>query len=131
MGRVFRWVTTRNRFGVEIESGYWYATSTLAGSEDGSGGGLYAESGSLTAASDTVVVERAEGLAALGEFFANLDWSPLWVSLRMTGAAIFIIFILGLLAAWGTVRVSDRWKGIFDTVFTVPMVLDRDWKSVV
>ncbi len=111
------------RFGVEIESGYRYATSTLAGSEDGSGGGLYAESGSLTAASDTVVVERAEGLAALGEFFANLDWSPLWVSLRTTGAAILIIFILGLLAAWGTVRVSDRWKGIFDTVFTVPMVL--------
>ena len=70
-----------------------------------------------------MVVERAEGLAALGEFFANLDWSPLWVSLRTTGAAILIIFILGLLAAWGTVRVSDRWKGIFDTVFTVPMVL--------
>ena len=110
-------------FAVEVEPGYWYATSTLAGSTDGSGGGLYAESGVLAEASSMSVVPAAEGLAALGEFFEELDWSPLWVSLRTTGVAIIIIFILGLLAAWGTIRVSDKVKGILDTIFTIPMVL--------
>ena len=111
------------KFGVEIEDGHYYATSTLAGSEDGSAGGLYAESGTITPAAETVVVEKATGLAALGQFLQKLDWSPLWVSLKTTGTAIVIIFILGLLAAWGTIRVSDKWKGILDTLFTIPMVL--------
>ena len=111
------------RFAVEVEEGYYYATSTLAGSEDGSAGGIYAESGTITLAADTVITEKATGIAAIGEFLAKLDWNPLWVSLRTTGVAILIIFILGLLAAWGTVRVSDKWKGILDTIFTIPMVL--------
>lgn len=111
------------RFGVEVEPGYFYSTSTREGSEDGSGGGVYAFSGTLTAAADTVIVEGASGFTALSDFFSRLDWSPLAVSLKTTGVAIVVIFILGLLAAWGTVRVSDRWKGIMDTVFTIPMVL--------
>ena len=111
------------RFGVEVESGYYYATSTLADSEDGSGGGIYAESGTLTAAADTIIVEKATGIDAIIEFLTTLDWNPLWVSLRTTGTAIVIIFILGLLAAWLTVRVHDRWKGVLDTIFTIPMVL--------
>ena len=111
------------RFGVEVEDGYYYATSTLAGSQEGGGGGIYAESGLLTAASDTVVQTKATGAAALGKFFSKLDWSPLWVSLKTTGVAILVIFVLGLLAAWGTVKASDRFKGVFDTIFTIPMVL--------
>jgi len=111
------------RFGVEVEEGYYYATSTLAGSEDGSGGGIYAESGVLADAASMDVVAKATGLDALGEFFATLDWSPLWVSLRTTITAIIVIFILGLLAAWATMRMSSRAKGIFDTIFTIPMVL--------
>ena len=69
------------------------------------------------------MVAAPEGFAALAEFFKNLDWSPLWVSLRTTGVAILVIFILGLLAAWLTLRVSNRMKGILDTIFTIPMVL--------
>ena len=111
------------RFAVEIASGNYYATITKAGSEDGSAGALYMETGVLKPAAETVVVEAPTGLAALGRFFSELDWSPLWVSLRTTGVAIVIIFILGLLAAWLTLRVSDRIKGILDTVFTIPMVL--------
>ena len=111
------------RFDVEIGSGNYYATVTQAGSEDGSNGAIYMETGMLKNAGDVVVVEAATGFAALQEFFAGLDWSPLWVSLRTTGVAILIIFILGLLAAWLTVRVSDKVKGVLDTVFTIPMVL--------
>ncbi|WP_283170867.1 molybdate ABC transporter permease subunit [Curtanaerobium respiraculi] len=111
------------RFGVELSEGVYYATVTKAGSEDGSGGAVYMETGVLAPASETVVEETPTGLAALQRFFEGLDWSPLWVSLRTTGVAILVIFILGLLAAWLTLRVSDRAKGILDTLFTIPMVL--------
>ncbi|WP_350454841.1 molybdate ABC transporter permease subunit [Slackia heliotrinireducens] len=111
------------RFGIEIEEGYYYATCTLEGSEDGSDGALFFDTGILGAADSTVVKEKATGFAALVQFFQKLDWSPLWVSLRTTGVAIVVIFLLGLLAAWGTVRMDDRFKGVVDTVFTIPMVL--------
>lgn len=111
------------RFGVEVEEGYYYTTVTKAGSDDGSGGALFNVSGTLTAADATSLATAPTGLAALQRFFQTLDWSPLWVSLRTTGVAIVVIFILGLLAAWLTIGVSDRLKGILDTVFTIPMVL--------
>lgn len=111
------------RFVVEGEEGRFYATCTLEGSQDGSAGAVYAESGFLTDANDVAVTQKAEGFAALKQFLADLDWSPLWVSLKTTGVAVIVIFFLGLLAAWATLRVSDRFKGIFDTVFTIPMVL--------
>lgn len=59
----------------------------------------------------------------LASFFERLDWRPLGVSLRATALAMVFIFTLGLLAAWGTLRLSHRWKGIVDTILTVPMVL--------
>jgi molybdate transport system permease protein len=111
------------KFDVEISTGNYYATVTQAGSEDGSGGAIYMETGMLKPANETIVVESATGFAALQKFFAGLDWNPLWVSLRTTGVAILVIFILGLLAAWLTLRVSDKLKGILDTIFTIPMVL--------
>lgn len=110
-------------FGVEVEDGHYYATATLPDSDDASEGGIYAESGVLAASSDTSVITAPTGFAALARFFEQLDWSPLWVSLKTTGVAIIAIFILGLLAAWGTLKVSDRLKGMLDTVFTIPMVL--------
>ena len=56
-------------------------------------------------------------------FFANLDWSPLWVTLKTTLTAIVFIFILGLAAAYLTLHVSPRVRDLLDTVFTIPMVL--------
>lgn len=111
------------QFDVQLEPGYYYTTCTLAGSDDGRTGAQYMESGQVKLAADTVVKEKATGLAALGAFFQKLDWSPLWVSLRTTLVAIAVIFILGLFAAWWTMRVNDRVKGILDTIFTIPMVL--------
>ena len=69
------------------------------------------------------IVAKPTGLAAAGEFLQNLDWSPLWVSLRTTGIAIVFIVILGLLAAYFCLNLSSRAKSIFDAIFTIPMVL--------
>ena len=110
-------------FGVEVEEDVYYATITQGDSQDCSAGGLYAESGLIVPASEVSVVGAPTGLAWVARFLQELDWSPLWVSLRTTGVAIVIIFLLGLLAAWLTVKVSNKAKGILDTIFTIPMVL--------
>ena len=83
----------------------------------------FADFGVIVPADQVNIVAKATGLAAAGEFLQNLDWSPLWVSLRTTGIAIVFIVILGLLAAYFCLNLSSRAKGIFDAIFTIPMVL--------
>lgn len=72
---------------------------------------------------DVALTPEKTPLEHIGAFFAELDWSPLWVTLKTTGAAMIFIFSLGLLAAWGALRVSPRAQDILDTVLTIPMVL--------
>lgn len=52
-----------------------------------------------------------------------MDYSPLWVTLKTCGVAIVFVFFLGLAAAYFTLRISKRAQDIFDTIFTIPMVL--------
>lgn len=78
---------------------------------------------SIVAPDAVAIAPAATGLAALGEFLAGIDYSPLWVTLKTTGCAIVIIFVLGLAAAYLTMRMSKRAQDIFDTLFTIPMVL--------
>ncbi len=53
-----------------------------------------------------------------------MDWSPIWISLKTASAAIAITFVLGLLAAWGVIRIRNRKiRMIFDGILTLPMVL--------
>lgn len=81
---------------------------------------------------DTATLGRADAITIgeaktwfdnAGEFLANLDWSPLWVTLKTTAVAIVIVFILGLLAAYWALNMGDRMRSILDSVFTIPMVL--------
>ena len=83
----------------------------------------FADFGVIAPADQVTIVAAPTGLAAMGEFLSNLDWSPLWVSLRTTGIAIIFIVILGLLAAYFCLNLSPRVKSIFDAIFTIPMVL--------
>ena len=83
----------------------------------------FADFARLVAPSDVEIVAAASGLAAVGEFLTTLDWSPLWVTLKTTGVAIVIIFVLGLLAAYFCLNVSAKAKNVFDSIFTIPMVL--------
>ena len=52
----------------------------------------------------------------------GMDYSPLWLSLRVAFLATLMTFILGGLAAWLTVKLK-RGKGIVDGLFTLPLVL--------
>lgn len=78
---------------------------------------------SLQRADAVAIAAAPSALDQLSGFFATLDWSPLWVTLKTTGVAIVFIFVLGLLAAWWTMRLSPRAQSIFDAIFTIPMVL--------
>ena len=64
-----------------------------------------------------------EGFDALMQFFQGIDFSPLWVTLKTTGTAIIFIFILGLAAAYFSLRIPPRVQDIADSIFTIPMVL--------
>ena len=122
------------RYGQEVEESVYYTTVFPAGMKvpqsgepDGADGArkaaLYAESFKLLPIEQVSISGKATGLDAVAEFFSTLDWRPLWVSLQATALAMVFIFILGLLAAWVTIRMSNRWKGIVDTILTIPMVL--------
>ncbi len=83
----------------------------------------FADFGRLAPANEVTVNEGATGIAAAGKFLSELDWSPLWVTLKTTGVAIVFIFVLGLLAAYWCLHLSQKAKNIADTIFTIPMVL--------
>ena len=81
------------------------------------------DSGCLVPAEGAVIAQKGGPLEQLGEFLATMDYSPLWVTLKTCGVAIVFVFFLGLAAAYFTLRISKRAQDIFDTVFTIPMVL--------
>lgn len=116
-------------FSQEYRAGYWY---TSIRGEDGSDITTTANTGARISHvdyaslqhSDTVAIAAKPGaFDQLSSFFATLDWSPLWVTLKTTGTALVFIFILGLLAAWWAQRLSPRTQSVVDAILTIPMVL--------
>lgn len=83
----------------------------------------FADFARLQPASDVLLSAEPTTLEAVREFFRALDWSPLWVTLKTTGVAIAFIFVLGLLAAYFCLNISQKAKNIADSIFTIPMVL--------
>jgi len=52
-----------------------------------------------------------------------MDWSPLWISLRVSVTATGITLITGILAAHFCRKLREPVKSIFDGICTLPMVL--------
>lgn len=124
------------RFGVEPKEGDYYVTvSGLQGedivTEDGSGVGQasvenrpsHVDFLTVVPAGDVAFTEAPTGLTAFVDFLRTIDYSPLWVTLKTTGTAIVFIFVLGLLAAYFSLRIPKRAQDIADAIFTIPMVL--------
>ena len=53
----------------------------------------------------------------------ELDWSPLFISLKTGVAATIVSFFLGIFAARKAVKASPRKKAVIDGILTLPMVL--------
>ena len=112
-------------FDTEIEPGYFYTTCLVPGAESYRSIAQFCLSGQLLPRDQVVVEEQGGWFEQLVEFLSpeNMDYRPLWVSLKTAGVAMVFIFILGLLAAKKAMHVKSRWKGLFDSIFTIPMVL--------
>lgn len=52
-----------------------------------------------------------------------MDWSPLWISLKTSVTATVITSVVGTFTAWKIARSNGRLKGLWDAVFTLPLVL--------
>jgi len=57
------------------------------------------------------------------EIAANLDWSPLFISIKTGVVATFIAFFLGIYAARKAVKAGPKAKAVLDGILTLPMVL--------
>jgi len=59
----------------------------------------------------------------MNDIFSNINWSPLWISLKTGIMATIIAFFLGILAARLVMRLDKKLKWILDGIFTLPLVL--------
>ena len=59
----------------------------------------------------------------MAEIIRNLDWSPLYISMKTGIAATIFSFFLGIYAARKVVKAGPKIKAILDGFLTLPMVL--------
>ena len=62
-------------------------------------------------------------MEAIVEIIQNLDWSPLWISLKTGVVATIISFFLGIFAARKVIKMSPGKKAVLDGILSLPMVL--------
>jgi len=53
----------------------------------------------------------------------NLDWSPLWISLKIGIIATLVCFFLGILVAGKVMHLGRKKRAVIDGILTLPMVL--------
>ena len=54
----------------------------------------------------------------------EMDFSPVWISLKTTVCASVITFVIGILAAWAVMFIKGRkLKAAVDGILTIPLVL--------
>ena len=64
-----------------------------------------------------------EGVASAPYKGADMDWYPLWNSLRIALISCAAVFFLGIFAAYYIARLPRMVKGVLDVLLTLPMVL--------
>lgn len=57
------------------------------------------------------------------EFLQEINWSPLWISMKTGVAATIIAFFLGVFCARKVMKLSPAVKGLLDGLLTLPLVL--------
>lgn len=118
------------RFDQELKSGQYYTVVVGVDGSDVTDAAnqayvdlVHADFGTLVSADAVEVAPAPTGFEAMASFLQSIDYSPLWVTLKTTGTAIVFIFVLGLAAAYFSLRIPSRAQDIADSIFTIPMVL--------
>lgn len=108
---------------VEVEEGHTYATVTRSDGKADKEGVISVGKGHLVGTADVATEAAPTWWQQVVTFLSGIDYRPLWVSLKTSATALAVVFVLGLLAAWKSMGVKSRWKGLVDSLFTIPMVL--------
>jgi len=53
----------------------------------------------------------------------DMNFSPLWISIKTALTATVLVFLLGIAAAWLLVGYRGKLKGLIDSILTLPLVL--------
>jgi len=53
----------------------------------------------------------------------NLDWVPLWLTLRLALCTTILLLLLGVPLAYWLAHTRARWKPVFETLVGMPLVL--------
>ena len=57
------------------------------------------------------------------EFLREINWSPLWISLKTGLAATVIAFFLGIFCARKIMKLKPGARAVLDGILTLPLVL--------
>lgn len=57
------------------------------------------------------------------EFLQEINWSPLWISLKTGAVATIIAFFLGIFCARKIMKMKPVSRAIWDGLLTMPLVL--------
>ena len=70
-----------------------------------------------------IVTKESDEMDEMIEILKNLDWSPLFISIKTGIVATIFSFFLGIYAARKVVKTTPGKKAIIDGILTLPMVL--------
>lgn len=59
----------------------------------------------------------------MGEFLSEINWSPLWISLKTGMAATIFAFFLGVFCARKIMKLKPGARAVLDGILTMPLVL--------
>ena len=59
----------------------------------------------------------------MGEFLSEINWTPLWISMKTGVAATIIAFFLGVFCARKIMKLKPGARAIMDGILTMPLVL--------
>ena len=59
----------------------------------------------------------------MGEFMREINWSPLWISLKTGAVATAIAFFLGIWCARKIMKMKPVSRAVLDGILTMPLVL--------
>ena len=59
----------------------------------------------------------------MSEFIQEINWSPLWISLKTGAVATTIAFFLGIWCARKIMKMKPVTRAVFDGILTMPLVL--------
>ena len=54
---------------------------------------------------------------------SDLDWSALWVTLRLSGATVLVLLIVGTPLAWWLAHTRSRYRVVVEALVALPIVL--------